>query len=227
MLGELRQTAPCLAAAFYLQKRQKARPLRRKERLRQARGKPSVASTRQSALPPRAGHRGEARRGCGGQVRIAPFCCSKPSSAHSSGSTRRGEGASPAASPRAQRSPCTPGRGASRHPLAPSAWPCELQRLLAVLLSLPHRRARHSLPTPPLFGPRASPPPHRPPGPGSRRPACAPGALMSSRDCPRGLTWCLIRISRQDLSSRGSIRQARLTLPATAPRGGAECGGCR
>lgn len=99
------------------------------------------------------------------------------------------------------------------------------RRLLAALVSLPHRRPRRR-PTPPLPGPRASPPPTRHPAPGSRRPACAPGALMSSRDSPCRLTWCcLARISRQDLlGSRGSIRQARPALPALAPQGGAECG---
>lgn len=56
-----------------------------------------------------------------GQVQIALFGWAARSSAHSSGSTLRGGDASPAASPRAERSPCTPGRGASRHPPAPRA----------------------------------------------------------------------------------------------------------
>lgn len=101
------------------------------------------------------------------------------------------------------------------HPRPP---PRELGRLLAALLSFLHCR----LPTPPLPGPRASPPPPRPPGPGSQRPACAPGALMSSRDSPRWLTWCLVRISRQDLSSGGSISPAHLELPGAAPGEDAE-----
>lgn len=179
--------------------------------------------TRQSALPPSAGRRGEARRGRSSQVRIAPFGRSESSSAHSSGSTRRGDGASPAASPQAQRSPSTPGRGAWRHPLAPRT-PTSGAPAPTRCSPIPPPTAGPAAESRPLPCPGPGlPSPTPAPGPGSRRPACAPGALMSSRDSPRGLTWCLVRISRQDLSSRGSIRQAH--LPAAAPRGGAGCRG--
>lgn len=87
-----------------------------------------------------------------------------------------------------------------------------------------------SVPSPPpltldpsLHGAPRLPSPTRPPGPGSQGPACAPGALMSSRDSRRRLTWCLVRISRPDLSS-GGISPARLVLPGAAPREGAERG---
>lgn len=101
--------------------------------------------------------------------------------------------------------------------------PPELRRASSRLCFPSSTAASRPLPS---AGP-APPLPHpgpRPRGPGSQGPACAPGALMSSTDSLRWLTWCLLRISRQDLSSGGSISPAHLVHPGAAPREGAERG---
>lgn len=169
-------------------------------------GSPRVASNRQSALLRSSGPRH--------QVAIVPWGCCVLNSPRFCGSTLL-KGASPAAVP-------APLGGALRVTRSHSEpVPPQLRRLFPDLRPSPTLRPSLSPDfSPPPSGFRAPPTPQpRPPGPGSPRPACTPGALMSSRDCQRRLTWCLVRISRQDL---GIIRQARLILSATAPRGGAE-----
>lgn len=173
-----------------------------------------------TARPPSA--RDEARRARPSQVRIAPSGGTAQRSAHASGSTReeaararqRLQALSARPAPREGRleSPTrtrSPGRGSSG-----------ASSLLSVYLF--HRR----LPPPPLQGPRASPPPPgpRPPGPGFPGPACALGALMSSTDSLRWLTWCLVRISRPDLNCGGCISPAHPVHPGAAPQEGAERG---
>lgn len=157
-----------------------------------------------------AGRGYQARRARRGQVHIAPFDRTAPSSAHSSGSTLRGGGASPAASPRAERSPCTPGRGASRHPLAP-------------------RAPASGAGAPPHCSPFLPPPlPPDPSPPGAPRlpsptPAPWPGLSTTSLRSWRPHVFTRLAalvdvVSRSDFQARPQLRRQHQPGPTRAPR---------
>lgn len=128
------------------------------------------------------------------------------------------EARAPAASPALSALSLHPGRGPSRHPLAPGA-PASGARAPPRCSPSPAAAAR----PPPLPGPRASPSPTPAPGPGLSRDQ--PALLAPS--CLRGLSAPVDvvsrSISRPDLSSGGSISPASLVLGA-APQEGAERG---
>lgn len=212
MLGELQPAATLLATAFCPAEKPEGQIPEEEEKpwtgAREARGSPPPDRARAQ----RARQESEARRGRRGQVRIAPFGWSAPSSAHSSGSTRRGGGANPTASPGAESYlSLHPGEGRLASPT----------RTPSPRLGSSGASSLLSIPSPPPPLPDPSPPgaPRLP----SPTPAPRPGLSRTSLRSWRphvftGLSAPADVVSRSDFQARPQLRRQHQPGPTRAPK---------